>query len=214
MVPPIIPYASRTGTRRNLDGLRKRGWRLLVSATGVWRNEGFAYCFENGAWTYAQKGIPFDEDRYGRALAKLGGGADFSVCPDIVGGGKESLSLSLSWLSRVLEQSPTALIPVQDGVDLADVEPYLTERVGLFVGGSPDTDFKERTTPVWAKACRKVGAWCHVGRVNSQRRIALCATAGVTSFDGTSATRYAVELPKLHRAVVQGSFVLDTTGDS
>jgi hypothetical protein len=39
----IIPYASRTGTRRNLDALRERGWRLLVSASGVLRTEGFRY---------------------------------------------------------------------------------------------------------------------------------------------------------------------------
>lgn len=102
------------------------------------------------------------------------------------------------------------LIPVQDGVAVADVTPFLGPSVGVFVGGSPDTDWKERTTPLWAAACRARGAWCHVGRVNSQRRIAICAAAGATSFDGTSATRYAVELPKLHRAVVQQSFILET----
>jgi hypothetical protein len=36
-------YASRTGTRRNLAALRAAGWRLLVSATGVHRHEGFCY---------------------------------------------------------------------------------------------------------------------------------------------------------------------------
>lgn len=93
---------------------------------------------------------------------------------------------------------------------LADVEPHLNERVGVFVGGSPNTDFKERTTPMWAQACRKVGVWCHVGRVNSQRRIAVCATAGATSFDGTSASKWSDSLPELNRAVVQGSLVFDT----
>ena len=29
---PMIAYASRTGTRRNLAALRAAGWRLLVSA--------------------------------------------------------------------------------------------------------------------------------------------------------------------------------------
>lgn len=94
---------------------------------------------------------------------------------------------------------------------LADVRPFLGPNVGVFVGGAPTTNWKEETTPMWAKACREVGAWCHVGRVNSQRRIAILAAAGATSFDGTSATRYAVELPKLHRAVVQQSFILETS---
>jgi hypothetical protein len=139
----------------------------------------------------------------------LGAGADFGVCADIVGGGRESLALSLRWLPRVLETCPVALIPVQDGMELADVEPLLSSRVGIFVGGAPDTDFKERTTPLWATACRRAGAWCHVGRVNTQRRIAICKAAGATSFDGTAATRFAAQAPVLHRAVVQQSLVFD-----
>ena len=38
------------------------------------------------------------------------------------------------------------------------------------------------------------------GRVNTQRRIRLCAAAGADSFDGTSASRYAVTLPGLDSA--------------
>jgi hypothetical protein len=217
-VAPIIAYASRTGTRRNLDALRARGWRLLVSATGTLSHEGFPYALDNGAWTAFQKKQPFDGDRFGKALLLLGDRADFVVVPDVVGGGLESLRFSLSWLPHVLDYARVALIPVQDGMELADVTPHLIAgRVGLFIGGSPDTDFKERTAPMWARACREVGSWCHMGRVNSKRRIAICATAGVTSFDGTSATRYSCQLPKLHRAVVQGSLLLETNdrkGDS
>lgn len=39
----MLGYASRTGTRRNLAALRAAGWRLLVSATGVHRDEGFPF---------------------------------------------------------------------------------------------------------------------------------------------------------------------------
>jgi hypothetical protein len=133
----LIPYASRTGTRKNLDALRQRGWRLLVSATGVWRHEGFRYCFDNGAWTAHQQDEAFDEDLFARALVKLGPDADFSVVPDVVGAGKQSLAFSLSWLPRVLEHSKVALLPVQDGVELADVAPHISDRVGVFVGGRP-----------------------------------------------------------------------------
>lgn len=98
-------------------------------------------------------------------------------------------------------------------MELDDVEHLLSPRVGIFVGGAPDTDFKERTTPMWATACRRAGAWCHVGRVNTQRRIAICQAAGATSFDGTSATRFAKSLPVVHRAVVQQSLVFDHQGD-
>ena len=206
----LIPYASRTGTRRNLDALRARGWRLLVSATGVLRHEGFPYALDNGAWTAHQQGRPIDLRLFMLALVLLGRDADWVALPDIVGGGLASLELSVSWLRRVACLTERVLIPVQDGVAVEDVAPLLGPSVGVFVGGSPDTNWKEETTPVWAQACRARGAWCHVGRVNSQRRIHICAAAGATSFDGTSATRYAVELPKLHRAVVQQSLILET----
>lgn len=80
----------------------------------------------------------------------------------------------------------------------ADVVQYIGPDVGVFVGGS--TDWKLATLYDWAALAQSRGAWCHVGRVNSVRRIRLCHLAGVDSFDGTSASRYSVELPKLERA--------------
>lgn len=129
--------------------------------------------------------------------------------PDIVAGGRASLALSLEWMRRTLCLTERVLIPVQDGMVVDDVRPFLGHSVGVFVGGDPRTNWKEETVPMWATACRAAGAWCHVGRVNSQRRIHLCAAAGATSVDGTSATKYAVELPKLHRAIAQPSFTFD-----
>ncbi len=83
----VIAYASRTGTRRNLDALRARGWRLLVSATGVLRHEGFRYGLDNGAWTAFQQGHPINLALFVIALFKLGRDADWVALPDIVGGG-------------------------------------------------------------------------------------------------------------------------------
>lgn len=67
----MIAYASRTGTRRNLDALRGAGWRLLVSATGVHRHEGFRYAIDNGAWTAYQAGTLWNESAFLR-LAPIG----------------------------------------------------------------------------------------------------------------------------------------------
>lgn len=44
--PPMVSYASRTGTRRNLAAMRGAGWRLLVSAAGVLRTEGFEHWYQ------------------------------------------------------------------------------------------------------------------------------------------------------------------------
>jgi hypothetical protein len=197
----MVPYASRTGTRRNLDALRAAGWRLLVSAKGVWRTEGFPYAIDNGAWTAFQQGTAFDEDAFRGVVDALGDGADWIVVPDIVAGGLASLDFSLRWLDQL---SGVRLLAVQDGMGAEHVRGLLGPTVGIFVGGS--TEWKLATVRAWGALAREVGCYCHVGRVNTKRRIALCAEAGVDSFDGTSATRFAVNIPKLTNAVNQSTF--------
>lgn len=199
MIPEeLIGYASRTGTRRNLDGLRRAGWRLLVSAKVCLRSEGFRYCLDNGAWTAYSQGQPFDERAFCLALDKMGPGADWTVLPDIVAGGLASLDMSLRWMRRVLDASPRAMIAVQDGMQPNDVRPFLGDRVGLFVGGS--TDWKIGTMQDWGALSRESGCWLHIARVNSARRIHMCSGAGAHSFDGTSASRFSVTLPRLDKA--------------
>ena len=202
----MIPYASRTGTRRNLAALRAAGWRLLVSSTGCLRPEGFAYALDNGPWTAFQRKEPFDVAAFEKALAKLGADADFVVVPDIVLGGMASLEFSLSWLPRVLDAAPRALLAVQNGMEARDVADRLGGRVGIFVGG--DTEWKERTIGAWAALGRKVGCWVHVGRVNTCRRIAICTAEDVTSFDGSSASRFAKTVPKMDAARRQIGFAM------
>lgn len=199
----MIAYASRTGTRRNLDVLRECGWRLLVSATGVLRHEGFRYAVDNGAWTAHQQGVPFDEHRFRVAVDLLGANADWVAAPDIVMGGHRSLDLSLSWLPALRSSAPVVLIPVQDGVAPSDVADLLGPTVGIFVGGS--TEWKEQSAARWGAVCRERSAWCHVGRVNTARRIAICRDAGATSFDGTSASRFSVTCRLLDNARKQCS---------
>jgi hypothetical protein len=194
----VIGYASRTGTRRNLDVLRAAGWRLLVSATGVWRTEGFRYGIDNGAWTAHQAGTPWDEQAFRGVIDELGSGADWIVLPDIVCGGLPSLDLSLSWLPPLALLGVLLLIPVQDGMTPDLLRPHVGSSVGIFVGGS--TEWKEASLPMWGGLKREVGCWLHVGRVNSARRIRLCHLAGADSFDGTSVTRFAITLPRLDRA--------------
>ena len=203
----MIPYASRTGTHRNLKALRQAGWRLLISATGVHRSEGFAYGIDNGAWTAHQNGEDWDSVNYRGKFERLvsthGARADWIVLPDIVCGGLASLERSLMWLETLRQALPEAmlLIPVQNGMETFDVEPWLDAHTGVFVGG--DTRWKEQTMHVWGQLCGRASTHLHVGRVNTRRRIKLCAMAGAASFDGTSASRYAVSLPGLDAEVQQ-----------
>lgn len=199
--PAMIAYASRTGTRRNLEGLRRAGWHLLVSAKGVLRTEGMPYALDNGAWTAYQQGQPFDEDAFMRALDLVGEKAEWVVLPDIVQGGLMSLDYSLRWLERLRGMPTPVLIAVQDGMQIEDVRSLLSPSVGIFIGGS--TEWKEATAGIWGSIARRRNCYLHVGRVNSVRRIRICAAAGANSYDGTSASRFAISLPPLDAATRQ-----------
>lgn len=186
----VIPYASRTGTKRNLAALRDAGWRLLVSPAGKWRHEGFRFALDNGAWSAHQQKQTFDGDLFRRCMMLLGPEADWIVLPDIVGGGRDSLRLSLSWCDEVIAANPAVLLPVQDGMTLGEVESALRSTgAGVFLGGS--TQWKLATMIEWGCLARNLGCHYHVARVNSQRRIRQAALAGADSFDGSGASRFA-----------------------
>jgi hypothetical protein len=192
----MICYASRTGTRRNLDALRRAGWRLMVSRAGVWRTEGFPYALDNGAWTDFRTGRDFDDERFKTLVDRLGGAADWIVAPDIVAGGVSSLRLSMVWLAPLLVRTRLVLVPVQDGMGPQDlVSIVLPKRIGIFMGGS--TEWKLANMVEWGQFCAERGIYYHVGRVNTQKRFRLAHIAGADSVDGSSASRYAVTLPAL-----------------
>lgn len=194
----MIPYAARTTTRRNLAALVSAGWRILLTPCrppSSLSSGGLPYALDNGKWTAFTTGEPWNESRFIDVVTAMGADADFVVLPDIVEGGDESLALSIAWLDRVLAQTRVVLIATQDGMAASAVAQHLGPRVGLFVGGS--TEFKEGTMAMWAAMARERGALCHVGRVNTVRRIRLCAAAGADSFDGSSASKYSVTLPML-----------------
>ncbi len=197
----MIGYASRTGTRRNLDALRSAQWRLLISRAGVWRTEGFPYALDNGAWTDFKTGRDFDDARFKLLVDKLGAQADWIVAPDIVEGGIASLRLSLCWLAPLLTRARLVLIAVQDGIEPNDLVSVVSRRVGIFLGGS--TDWKLANMQKWGEFCAGQRCYYHVARVNSIRRMRLAQQAGAGSVDGSSASRYALTLPKLNFAVRQ-----------
>lgn len=195
----MMPFAARTGTKRNLDGLRAAGWGLFVSAAGVWRDEGFdEVAGDNGAWTDFQKGLEFNEPRFAQFVEWFGTRPRFLILPDIVMGGSASLALSLRW-KEILSAHPSVLmIAVQNGMEPSDIAPHVSPRCGIAVGG--DTDWKVGTMKQWTQLAHAHGTTCHVLRVNTTKRIRACAAAGVDSFDGSSASRYAITLPPLDLA--------------
>lgn len=116
--------------------------------------------------------------------------------PILSPGGLLSLRLSLCWLPHLLVRTKLVLIPVQDGMEPADlVRVVLPKRIGIFLGGS--TEWKLETMQRWGEFCARHGVHYHVGRVNTLKRFRLAHMAGADSVDGSSASRYAVTLPKL-----------------
>lgn len=208
----MIAYASRTGTKRNLDALRAAAWRLLVSAGGVWRLEDFeAWAADNGAWRDYQEGVPFNELRFGRFLDWIAQQLtlpDFLVAPDIVAGGRASLDYSVSWLQR-LQGAPCKrlLLAVQDGMDLADVAPLLADGSfgGLFVGGT--TEWKLATLPDWVALAHAHDAWAHAARVNTVKRVNACLAADADSMDGSGPSRFIAALAAVDAARRQQDWV-------
>lgn len=192
-----MAYAAHTGTRRNLAALHDAGWSLLLSP-GKPLDPRFAHALDNGAFGAWQRGEPFDVAAFERHVERCGEGAEFVVAPDIVAGGLASLAFTLEWLPRLAGVGRRRLIAVQDGMTAANVAPHLSPTVGVFVGGT--TEWKLATMRAWGVVARRAGAYLHVGRVNTIRRIRLCQDAGADSFDGTSATRFACTLPKLDQA--------------
>jgi hypothetical protein len=170
----------------------------MVSAKGVLRTEGFPYALDNGAWWSFCHKLPFDGASFMAAYRKLGPLADFVVLPDIVAGGHGSLAFSMKWRADLGQPVCQLVLAVQDGMAPRKIAGIVGPSLGIFVGGS--TDFKLSTMPIWAEIARERKAYLHVGRVNTARRIALCAAINADSFDGSSASRYAVTLPGLDLA--------------
>lgn len=208
-----MAFATRTGTHRNLDGLRAARWGLLVSAAGVWRTEGFTkWVGDNGAWSDFKKGEPFNEDRFVRfilyveAQVRAGNPPLWIVIPDIVMGGEASLDLSVRWLRKLRRRRGLRgvrfMLAVQNGMEagkmLGRVKRIVCPRVGIFIGGG--TEWKLAHLKLWRRISRERGALVHCARVNTARRIRACAAAGVDSFDGSSPSIWGKTLRPLELA--------------
>ena len=206
----MLPMATSTTCRRNLEALRSAGWGLFLTPDRPERWGFDAVAIDNGAWGCFQQGKPWQPEPWQALVEEHGHDALFVIAPDVVCGGPASLELSVSWLPWCMERSRRVLLAVQDGMDAADLRPYLSDTVGLFIGGS--TEWKEASLPMWGSLAAETGCWLHVGRVNSARRMLLCAMAGADSCDGTSATRFSKNVPKLTRAARRGVLPLDLVG--
>jgi hypothetical protein len=204
----LIAFASNTQGKRNLDALRGAGFGILLTP-GKHRNPPDwcdLYAIDNGCWALRDNPDAFMGKEFEELCRTHGTKAHFVVVPDKVARGKESLEFSVQWLPFCMHfRRP--LLAVQDGMKTEDVGAILERypSLGIFLGGS--TEWKLSTLYKWGVVAHAFRRYFHVGRVNTAKRIRLCAEAGADSFDGTSATVFSCTIPLLNRARQQPSLL-------
>lgn len=106
----------------------------------------------------------------------------FAACPDVVCDAVATLDRFrwYAWRIKALGY-PVALV-AQDGVESLRWPPHFD---ALFIGGSTEWKMSAAADRCIAEAKRR-GAWVHVGRVNSQKRIRHFQLVGADSCDGTA----------------------------
>jgi hypothetical protein len=140
-----------------------------------------AWAVDNGCFSQPDA---FDLDRYLVWLAALRewqATCLFVTAPDVVGDWATTLALASGALGPIRALGYKAALVAQDGLT-PDRVPW-DDLDAVFTGGSTKWKLSEDACAIVMEARRR-GKWCHMGRVNSQRRYDLARVAGYHSVDG------------------------------
>jgi hypothetical protein len=174
------------------------GWMMSPKMGNRVPDDGRLIGFDNGCF-----GDQFSPRRWRLFLLKhypLRSRALFVVVPDVVGDAEATLGRWHEYSATArLYKMPLAFVG-QDGLR-PEMVPW-DEFECFFIGGSDNWKWPDgEITPcvrALIDAAKDRGKWVHAGRVNSGKRFAMCAAAGIDSGDGTYLTRGPnVNLPRL-----------------
>lgn len=165
----MISTASPNFGPRKYDGIIKRGFAI-----------------DNGAYADHVNEREFQSVEFMKLVSELGSNADFVVIPDSVGNAEETIRMALEWIP-ILDGYPLAFV-LQDGMEEEDIFQFLPHVDCLFIGGS--TQWKLKNIGRWSGMALKHGLRCHVGRVNTIRRVRMCMDGKASSFDGSGFARF------------------------
>jgi hypothetical protein len=106
----------------------------------------------------------------------------FAVAPDVLGNAMATWERSAPVLPTLRRLGYKAALVAQDGIEdlCLDWEAFDV----LFMGGTTKYKLSETAYAVIREA-KLMGKWCHMGRVNSRRRLVAAAVSGYDSADGT-----------------------------
>lgn len=136
--------------------------------------QGMPWALDNGCFSGR-----FDDRRF---MNLVSGEALFCALPDVVGDWTATLERSTPWIDPVRARGGRPAIVLQDGATV-DTVPW-TDVDAVFIGGSTKWKLGPKVPGLIAEARRR-GAWAHMGRVNSCRRLKLARAIGCQSADGT-----------------------------
>ena len=187
MYKHIIPYCALPSARKQLQHLDRYPWRYMISPSRPGRSwTGTGYALDNGAWICHKHGLEFQPDPFLADVERYGDGADFIVIPDKVEDAIETHRMARTWIKRL--EGYRLVFVAQDGMKVSELVQYVQDGIGIFIGGS--TDWKLKSIKPISDLCIQHDVICHVGRVNTKRRVNLCINGGAHSFDGSGMARF------------------------
>jgi len=180
---------------KDMNLIMERGMGIMISSSCNFEPRrsysGVPCALDNGAFQCWRRGFPFQSDVFRRTVAKayeVGLTLDFLVCPDIVGGGIDSLEFSMSWATGELRTAHKMALAVQDGMTVRDINSYHAKHFShLFIGGTPS--WKWANAADWVEHAHMLGLKAHIGQVGTLPRLRAARDMGADSVDSTSFVR-------------------------
>ncbi len=167
-----------------------------------WRHPGHGRLLVPGcherAFCSAEAGIPwaadngafsgFDSRRWQRMVMNLAGvhGCLFVTVPDVVSDHEATLELWNEWAPFVRIAFPAAFV-LQNGATVDNV-PW-DELDAVFIGGCTDWKLGPEARDI-VRHAKSLGKWVHMGRVNSEKRIAYARSIECDSVDGSGWAKF------------------------
>ena len=184
-------YLGFTGNKKVAEFMQKYDCGWLFSPSNYSLNFKESFILDNGCFSAYLNNKAWDKTAFYDYLRKMiPYKPDFTVVPDIVAGGMESLEFSLNHVNAVPRPRYLA---VQDGMRINDTRWYFEHFDGVFVGGT--VKWKMETAQHWTNIAHLHKIKCHVGRIGTFQGYALCNAWGVDSVDGTNPSRNCDERP-------------------
>lgn len=159
-------------------------WGQICTPTrwGSSIDNGRTWCMDNGVFSGQ-----FNAHAFWQKLKKMRpyqASCVFVVAPDVVANALATLDAFRYWGARIQAEGWPVAFVAQDGQEHHSLPPAWAYDA-LFIGGSTEWKMSQHALDLIAQA-KALGKWVHVGRVNSQKRIAHFQLANVDSVDGTA----------------------------